>query len=135
MAQPLLIGGATTSKQHTAVRIAPEYSQPTLHVLDASRVVGVVSDLLDSERRTRLDTENRELQERLREQHEERTRKPLLPLEEARARRHRVSFADLPGPAFTGGRMIRPGPAQLGGYVERGFFFPSLGRQGRCPAL
>ena len=44
---PLLIGGATTSKQHTAVRIAPEYAQPTVHVLDASRVVGVVSDLLD----------------------------------------------------------------------------------------
>ena len=44
---PLLIGGATTSRQHTAVRIAPEYSQPVVHVLDASRVVGVVSDLLD----------------------------------------------------------------------------------------
>src|SRR5437868_10362499 len=57
---PLLIGGATTSKQHTAVRIAPEYSEPTVHVLDASRVVGVVSDLLDSARRARLDAENRE---------------------------------------------------------------------------
>src|SRR5216117_3794958 len=55
---PLLIGGATTSKQHTAVRIAPEYSQPTVHVLDASRVVRVVSDLLDSERRVTLDEEN-----------------------------------------------------------------------------
>ena len=48
---PLLIGGATTSKQHTAVRIAPEYAQPTVHVLDASRVVGVVGDLLDADRR------------------------------------------------------------------------------------
>ena len=48
---PLLIGGATTSKQHTAVKIAPAYSQPTVHVLDASRVVGVVSSLLDAERR------------------------------------------------------------------------------------
>src|SRR5436853_3735587 len=82
---PLLIGGATTSKQHTAVRIAPAYSQPTVHVLDASRVVGVVSDLLDGERRLRLDEENRELQERLREQYSERDRKPLLPLEAARA--------------------------------------------------
>ena len=63
---PLLIGGATTSKQHTAVKIAPEYSQPTLHVLDASRVVGVVSSLLDGDRRETLDVENRELQERLR---------------------------------------------------------------------
>ena len=53
---PLLIGGATTSKQHTAVRIAPEYSQPTVHVLDASRVVGVVSSLLDGERRARRST-------------------------------------------------------------------------------
>ena len=48
---PLLIGGATTSRQHTAVRIAPEYGQPTVHVLDASRVVGVVGDLLDGDRR------------------------------------------------------------------------------------
>ena len=46
MSLPLLIGGATTSKQHTAVKIAPVYANPTVHVLDASRVVGVVSDLL-----------------------------------------------------------------------------------------
>src|SRR5213075_1855384 len=63
---PLLIGGATTSKQHTAVRIAPVYSEPPLHVLDASRVVGVVSDLLDPQRRLALASENEELQERLR---------------------------------------------------------------------
>src|SRR5262249_44090242 len=75
LALPLLIGGATTSKQHTAVRIAPEYSEPTLHVLDASRVVGVVSRLLDGERKQLLDAENRELQERLREQHSEKERK------------------------------------------------------------
>src|SRR5437762_1275568 len=56
---PLLIGGATTSRQHTAVRIAPAYSQPVVHVLDASRVVRVVSDLLEPERRARLDVENR----------------------------------------------------------------------------
>jgi 5-methyltetrahydrofolate--homocysteine methyltransferase len=55
---PLLIGGATTSKQHTAVKIAPEYSQPTVHVLDASRVVGVVSDLLDGDRRALLVADN-----------------------------------------------------------------------------
>src|ERR671925_190776 len=58
---PLLIGGATTSKQHTAGKIAPEYSQPTVHVLDASRVVKVVSDLLDAGRRGAFDVENREL--------------------------------------------------------------------------
>src|SRR5947199_8691773 len=65
---PLLIGGATTSKQHTAVRIAPAYSRPTVHVLDASRVVGVVSDLLDPQRRLALASENVELQDRLRSQ-------------------------------------------------------------------
>ena len=53
---PLLIGSATTSRQHTAVKIAPAYAQPTLHVLDASRVVGVVSDLLEPERRERAST-------------------------------------------------------------------------------
>ena len=52
---PLLVGGATTSRQHTAVRIAPEYTPPTVHVLDASRVIGVVGALLDPERRTELD--------------------------------------------------------------------------------
>ena len=64
---PLLIGGATTSRQHTAVRIAPVYGRETVHVLDASRVVGVVSDLLDPARRETLDAANREEQERLRD--------------------------------------------------------------------
>src|SRR5256885_6689048 len=69
MEVPLLIGGATTSRQHTAVKIAPEYESETVHVLDASRVVDVVSQLLDPARRPLLDGENRELQERLRVQH------------------------------------------------------------------
>ena len=62
---PLLIGGATTSRQHTAVRIAPAYEHPTVHVLDASRVVSVVSDLLDPVRKARLDDANREDQARV----------------------------------------------------------------------
>ncbi len=66
---PLLIGGATTSRQHTAVRIAPAYDHTTVHVLDASRVVGVVSDLLDADRADELDRTNRIEQERLREAH------------------------------------------------------------------
>src|SRR5258708_33067843 len=65
---PLLIGGATTSRQHTAVKIAPEYEQPVVHVHDASRVVGVVADLLDPARPTRLDREDPETQERPRSQ-------------------------------------------------------------------
>ena len=75
---PLLIGGATTSRQHTAVKIAPEYSNETVHVLDASRVTDVVQQLLDPPRRVKLDVENRELQARLREQHAEKVRRPLL---------------------------------------------------------
>src|SRR5215472_5117078 len=80
MSLPLLIGGATTSRQHTAVRIAPAYSQPVVHVLDASRVVGVVSSLLDPVRREQFDADNRAEQDRLRDLHAEKERKPLLPL-------------------------------------------------------
>src|SRR5207302_4301915 len=119
---PLLIGGATTSKQHTAVRIAPGYSAPTVHVLDASRVIGVVSDLLDPVRRAALDEENRALQERLRTQHAEKIRKPLLTLEQARANRHRVDFADLPVPPFRGRHVVVPDLAVLRDYVDWTFF-------------
>src|SRR5581483_9468152 len=84
---PLLIGGATTSRQHTAVRVAPAYDGTTVHVLDASRVVGVVSDLLDPGRAAELDTRNRAEQERLREHHATRRQSPLLGLERARANR------------------------------------------------
>src|SRR5581483_6447392 len=92
MTLPLLIGGATTSRQHTAVKIAPEYGQPVVHVLDASRVVGVVSALLDPARRSALDAENRVAQEQLRVAHAEKQRKPLLPIAEARANRELVDF-------------------------------------------
>ena len=105
---PLLIGGATTSKQHTAVKIAPEYEREVVHVLDASRVVGIMSDLLDPVRRERLDRENRELQERLREQHAEKERKPLLPIDDARANPDSVPFDELPVPSFTGRRVVEP---------------------------
>src|SRR5207249_4331478 len=80
---PLLIGGATTSKQHTAVRIAPAYDGTTVHVLDASRVIGVVSDLLDDGRRDGFERDNFALQEKLRAQHST-SRRPLLSLEDAR---------------------------------------------------
>src|SRR5205823_11398923 len=89
---PLLIGGATTSRQHTAVRIAPEYSQPVVHVIDASRVVGVVSDLLDPGRKKELDLRNRKDQERLRKLHEEKERTPLLPYRRAVANRLSIEW-------------------------------------------
>jgi 5-methyltetrahydrofolate--homocysteine methyltransferase len=135
MSLPLLIGGATTSRQHTAVRIAPQYSQPVVHVLDASRVVGVVSDLLDSERRTRLDLENREDQERLRDQYAERERKPLLTIEDARANRQVLAFDELATPAFTGIRVVEPELATLREYIDWQFFFHAWDLKGRFPAI
>jgi 5-methyltetrahydrofolate--homocysteine methyltransferase len=132
---PLLIGGATTSKQHTAVKIAPEYEHSVLHVLDASRVVGVVSDLLDSVRRERLDLENRTLQDRLRDQHSEKERKPLLPIEEARANAQRVSFAELPAPSFTGTRIVEPTLETLARYIDWQFFFYAWELKGKFPAI
>jgi len=132
---PLLIGGATTSKQHTAVRIAPAYSQPTLYVRDASRVVGIVSDLLDPVRRTALDQDNRADQDRLRDLHAERDRKPLLPYERALERRHRVGFDDLPEPAFLGTRPVEPDLETLRGYVDWQFFFHAWELKGKFPAI
>ena len=132
---PLLIGGATTSKQHTAVRIAPVYSQPVVHVLDASRVTAVVSALLDPARRAELDTANRAEQERLRDLHSERERRPLLPLEAARANRHRVAFDDLNVPAFTGARVVEPELETLREYVDWQFFFHTWELKGRYPAI
>jgi 5-methyltetrahydrofolate--homocysteine methyltransferase len=132
---PLLIGGATTSRQHTAVRIAPAYSQPVVHVLDASRVVGVVSDLLDAERRVRLDSENRADQDRLRDLHAEKERKPLLPLARARENRQRVAFDDLPVPEFTGRRFVEPDLARLRDYIDWQFFFHAWELKGKYPAI
>ncbi len=132
---PLLIGGATTSKQHTAVRIAPAYSQPTVYVRDASRVVGVVSDLLDPVRRVALDLENRTDQDRLRDLHAERHRKPLLPYERALENRHRVSFEDLPEPSFLGTRVVEPELETLRGYIDWQFFFHAWDLKGKFPAI
>jgi 5-methyltetrahydrofolate--homocysteine methyltransferase len=132
---PLLIGGATTSRQHTAVRIAPAYSQPVVHVLDASRVVGVVSALLDPERRAQLDVENRADQDRLRDLHAEKERKPLLPLARARENRQRVAFDDLPVPEFTGRRLVEPDLATLREYVDWQFFFHAWELKGKFPAI
>ena len=135
MRVPLLIGGATTSKQHTAVRIAPAYSQPTIHVLDASRVVGVVSGLLDPDRREAADRENRELQERLREQHEGKAARRLLSLDAARENRARLAFDDLAVPPFTGTRVVEPSLATLREHIDWTFFFHAWELRGRFPAI
>src|SRR5581483_1518119 len=133
--RPLLVGGATTSKQHTAVRIAPAYSGPTVHVLDASRVVGVVAELLDPARRARLDEDNRRLQAKLRAEHDERTRKPLLPLGEARQNSDRVELPELPSPPFTGRRPVKADLSAPRGYVDWTFFSHVWDLKGRFPAI
>ncbi|WP_084599157.1 methionine synthase [Actinoplanes subtropicus] len=132
---PLLIGGATTSKQHTAVRIAPAYGASTVHVLDASRVVGVVSDLLDPNRAEKLDQANRADQERLRKQHANRHAQPLLTLEQARANREVVDFGELPTPAFTGVRVVEPSIAELREMVDWTFLFLAWELKGKFPAI
>ncbi len=137
MRLPLLIGGATTSRQHTAVRIAPAYQEPTVHVLDASRVVGVVADLVDPVRRQRLDHENRAEQQRLRELYLERERKPLLPLRAARANPQPIAWRaeDVVAPAFTGTRLAAPTVTDLRPYVDWTYFFHAWELKGRFPAI
>jgi 5-methyltetrahydrofolate--homocysteine methyltransferase len=132
---PLLIGGATTSRQHTAVKIAPEYGNETVHVLDASRVVDVVSRLLDPKRRRELDVENRVLQERLRDQHAEKLKRPLLPLAAARANRVPVRYDDLPRAPFAGVRQVSPALADLVPYIDWQFFFHAWDLKGKFPAI
>jgi 5-methyltetrahydrofolate--homocysteine methyltransferase len=135
LALPLLIGGATTSRQHTAVRIAPEYSSETVHVLDASRVVGVASALLDPVRREAFDGENREAQERLREQHADRQRKPLLPIEAARANAERAALNGLPEPPFEGTQLVEPTLDELRPYIDWQFLFHAWELKGKFPAI
>ncbi|MGX6606406.1 methionine synthase [Micromonosporaceae bacterium Da 78-11] len=132
---PLLIGGATTSKQHTAVRIAPAYEGSTVHVLDASRVVGVVSDLLDAGRAETLDVANRVEQERLRVQHATRHSQPLLPVEKARANAEAVDFSELPTPTFTGVREVQPSIAELREMIDWQFLFLAWELKGKYPAI
>ncbi|GAA4633739.1 methionine synthase [Actinoallomurus vinaceus] len=132
---PLLIGGATTSRQHTAVRIAPAYDGTTVHVLDASRVVGVVSDLLDPDRAEELDASNRAEQDRLRVEHETRRRSPLLTLEQARANPERVPYDDLPVPAFTGVRTVEPELTELRAMIDWQFLFLAWELKGKYPAI
>ena len=134
---PLLIGGATTSRQHTAVRIAPSYSHPVVHVIDASRVVGVVSSLLDPERKVTLDEGNRELQAKLRAQHEEREKTPLLPYRIALQRRTPVTWNadDISSPPFTGTRTLEPVLDELRAVIDWTFFFAAWELKGSYPQI
>jgi 5-methyltetrahydrofolate--homocysteine methyltransferase len=102
---PLLIGGATTSAAHTAVKIAPHYEEPIVHVLDASRVIGVVSQLLSPENKTAFVADVQDKQEKQRiEFGDRRTARKLLPIEDARRRAQpsEWDFIDIPKPEFLG---------------------------------
>ncbi|MCX7014307.1 MAG: methionine synthase [Candidatus Sumerlaeota bacterium] len=112
---PLLIGGATTSKIHTAVKIAPQYGAPTVYVPDASRVVGVVQGLMDPKRRDGVAREVAEEYSRLRAHHErQRQIKSLIPLDEARRRRFAPDWKTeaIDRPSFLGVRTFEDYPLQ-----------------------
>ena len=135
---PLLIGGATTSRQHTAVKIAPEFSQPVVHVLDASRAVDVVTRLLNPAQKPRFDTANREDQVKLRQQHAALKPRPLLPWPSARANRARFTWStgSISTPAFTGARVLHDVALDdLVPYIDWTFFFTAWELKGRFPAL
>ena len=130
---PLLIGGATTSKLHTAVKIAPRYSQPTTHVLDASRAVGVVSALLSENRKEYTDKIRSEY-ERLREGAGNRAITILL-LAEARRRVPSLVFAPEP-PPFTGVRTLDDVPlAEIVPFIDWAPFFQAWELKGRFPQI
>jgi 5-methyltetrahydrofolate--homocysteine methyltransferase len=135
---PLLIGGATTSRQHTAVKIAPEYAESTVHVLDASRVVDVVSSLLSEDRRAEFARRNTELQDQLREQHGARKERPMLPYETAVARALKIDWAreTLPELPFVGRRVLASVPLErLVPFIDWTFFFAAWELKGRFPAI
>ncbi|MDB4987176.1 MAG: methionine synthase, partial [Myxococcaceae bacterium] len=135
---PLLIGGATTSKKHTAVRIAPHYSKEVVHVLDASRAVNTVASLLDLKQRPSFDADNRKEQDRQRTQHARTRERKLLPLAEARARRQKLSFkpSEIAKPSFLGVRKIDDQPLEeLVPYIDWRFFFSAWELKGDVPEI
>jgi 5-methyltetrahydrofolate--homocysteine methyltransferase len=135
---PLLIGGATTSRQHTAVKIAPQYGPPTIHVLDASRAVGTVSSLFSRERRAEFDAANRREQQRLRELHAERRAHPLVAYAKARERGAPIVWRaeDLAHPSFFGLRRIERLPLEeLVPYIDWTFFFHAWELRGKFPQI
>jgi 5-methyltetrahydrofolate--homocysteine methyltransferase len=134
---PLLIGGATTSPVHTAVKIAPVYGPPVVHVLDASRAVGVVAGLLGADAAGVAEA-NRGKQALLALEHEKRSQKPLLPLAAARARKLRLDWpgAEIPVPSFTGARALHDVPlAELEPFIDWSPFFHAWELRGRYPQI
>src|SRR5213595_784781 len=135
---PLLIGGATTSRAHTAVKIAPHYHESTIHVLDASRAVGVVNSLLSAKQKAAFDAKTRTEYEALRKAHSAKMReKKLITLEQARANRTPIDWSSYvpPKPDFTGTRTIAPSIVELRDYIDWSPFFHAWELRGRYPAI
>ncbi|HXF94387.1 MAG TPA: methionine synthase [Nitrospiraceae bacterium] len=135
---PLLIGGATTSKAHTAVKIAPAYAQPVVHVLDASRAVGVVGSLLSAEQRSAFVEKTRLEQEQIRQAHRDRGPRALKSLAAARANRLPTDWAtiDIPTPGFIGVKVVDHLPLErLVPFIDWSPFFHTWELKGRYPQI
>ena len=135
---PLLIGGATTSARHTAVKIAQVYSGPVVHVRDASRSVGVVDQLNRDETRPAFDRENRRFQDEERLAFGRRKQRKLVPYAEALTRRFATDWGKLPvaRPAFTGVRVLKDYPlAELVPYIDWSPFFMTWELKGKFPKI
>jgi 5-methyltetrahydrofolate--homocysteine methyltransferase len=132
---PLLIGGATTSKAHTAVKIAPAFSQPVVHVLDASRAVPVVSNLISAEHKPKFAQQIREEYERVRIHHAGNKQK-LVSIEAARANAPKLKFDDLAKPEFVGTRVVENVElSELAKFIDWSPFFHTWELRGRYPAI
>ncbi len=132
---PLLIGGATTSRQHTAVRIAPGYNAPVVHVHDASRAVGVVSRLLNPEERDGYASEVAREQQSLRDSYRG-TGPRLLSLPAARARHLELDWSELATPSFYGRTVIDEVDLdEVADYIDWTFFFTAWELRGKFPAI
>ncbi len=131
---PLLIGGATTSRAHTAVKVAQHYSEPVVHVLDASRAVPVVSSLLSKDGKPSFVKQLREDYEKLRAHHAGSAVK-LLSLAQARANAPKLKYDDLPQPEFTGVASSEPGLELLVPLIDWSPFFHTWELRGRYPSI
>ena len=135
---PLLIGGATTSRVHTAVKIAPHYDGPVVYVPDASRSVGVCSDLLSDERAARYIADIEADYARVREQHANKKQTPLVSLADARANKTAIDWAGYtpPRPKFIGRREFRNQDLnELVPCIDWGPFFQTWDLAGRFPDI
>ncbi|HXC94642.1 MAG TPA: methionine synthase [Edaphobacter sp.] len=134
---PLLIGGATTSRRHTAVKIAPHYSEPVVHVLDASRAVNVTTSLLSDDGKAAFISQHRADYEALRKAHAA-PRQQIVPLETARTRRTPITWRseDLPVPEFMGVRVLDNFPlATLREFIDWSPLFHTWGLKGVYPRI